>query len=253
VSLSKFIDNNWPAIVAGLFAVAALSLGLLSFERSAIAIPPIPSRDSVRPPFDWLSSANPKDVLRVPMYRVAYWGRPDVPYGTRVTREASRPVGVVIHYTRRIAPSERWPNPSLRFVQYQHNGDKSRGGSYGYHVYVSRSGEVIQGAPLSKRTNHIKPKGHRLRSKVGANLDGSNAIGVGATGACKLKADVLPKVRCAKWEAPPRQEAAIIASVKAIQKRFGIPCKAVYGHGELQMDRRNFEGTALAKKLREKC
>jgi hypothetical protein len=212
VSLSKSTDNNWPAIVAGLFAVAALSLGLLSFERSAIAIPPIPSRDSaIMPPTDWKASAAPGDVLDVPGYDVAYWGRPvgDVisrwngkvtraGYSSESTAKKKRPVAVIIHYTRgrkaidgpivtrvikvkvgkktktktKVIKERRWkrdvPEPefSKRFVKYQHNGDASRGGNhFGYHVYAFPSGDIVQGAPLSVRTNHIKPRGPQIATR----------------------------------------------------------------------------------------
>jgi hypothetical protein len=298
VSLSKSIEDNWPAIVAGLFAVAALSLGLLSFERSAIAIPPIPSRDGgIMPPTDWKASAAPGDVLDVPGYNVAYWGRPvgDVisrwngkvtraGYSSKSTAKKKRPIAVIIHYTRgrkaidgpivtrviktkgskktKVVKERLWkrdvPEPyfSKLFVKYQHNGDPSRKGNhFGYHVYAFPSGDIVQGAPLSVRTNHIKPRGHRLRrsGEPHSNLDNDNSIGVSATAGCKLDARRFPVVRCISWQTTASQEAAIIASVKELQSRFGMSCRAVYGHGELQKDRRDFEGSALAKKMREAC
>jgi hypothetical protein len=34
---------------------------------------------------------------------------------------------------------------------------------------------------------------------------------------------------------------------------FGLTCSAVYGHGELQVDRKAFEGLTLSRKARAAC
>ena len=239
-----------------LFASGAALVALLGFQRHAIAIPPIPLRYDLRPPVDWRD--DPNDVLTVPGYRVAYWGRPlgdhnetsalpshKVEYGKHVSREAQSFRGIVIHFNR--------PLPAIRLVEYQHNGDRGRGGSYGYHFYVTRSGDIIQGAPLSVRTNHVKPASHSQRKAgVAKGLDSRNLVGISGVGACGLSSKAATS-RCVSWNATPSQEAAIRANVKALQTRYNLPCRNVWGHGELQHDRRSFEGTELAERIRASC
>lgn len=41
--------------------------------------------------------------------------------------------------------------------------------------------------------------------------------------------------------------------IRALQKRFGLDCKAVWGHGELQVDRKYFEGATLTRLARAQC
>ncbi|MEQ8822739.1 MAG: peptidoglycan recognition family protein [Filomicrobium sp.] len=259
MSLIKSARHNPLEALFALSLSAALVSGaalLVLKSRPGFAIPPVPSRYDLRPPVDWRD--DPRDVLTVPGYHVAYWGRPmgdknlvsalaskRVEYGRKVSREAKPYRGVVIHYTR--------PRPAVQFVKYQHNGDRKRGGSFGYHIYISKEGSIIQGAPLSVRTNHVKRVGHRHR-KVGIakGMDSRNLIGVSAVGACNVAGRAITSI-CTGWDATAAQEAATIASIKALQDRFDLPCQNVWGHGELQHDRRSYEGTELAERMRAEC
>lgn len=196
------------------------------------------------PPDVWLKQAGPGDVFRVQGLRVAYWGRPDVEYADKATREASKFIGVVVHYTVR--------KPVLNFVRYQHNGDSRRGGHYGYHFYVSRAGDIIQGAPLGVRTNHIKHAGHRQRTGVERRWSSANTIGISMVGACEPLSKAITS-RCKAEQLTPEQLAAGLAIVRAVQKRFDLPCEAIRGHGELQHDRASDEGLTIAQAIRASC
>jgi hypothetical protein len=198
-----------------------------------------------RPPAEWKARAVASDVLTVPGFDVAYWGRPDVSYGKRVTEHADKPVAVVVHYTD--------DRPILNLVKYQHNGDSDRGGSYGYHIYIDAEGHVAQGAPLSVRTNHIKPKDAPQRKSAAHHLDSSNTIGVSLVGACRSPALSPITYRCSSETISEIQMSAGVAAVTALQALYGIPCGEVYGHGDLQTDRHEFEGTTLSSLVRSNC
>lgn len=214
------------------------------FGRQAVAIPPVPSRVELPQNERWRLTADPADVLTVPGYSVAYWADPDAAYGEKVTRQAQPFRAVAVHYTV--------DKPVVRFIQYQHNGDDRRGGSYGYHVYIGRDGSIWQGAPLRARTNHIKHTKSSKRRKAGRWADGSNTIGVSLVGACQVAGRSMTDVKCIGWNATAAQEAAAVAVIDEIMRRYDIsPCN-VWGHGELQHDRRSYEGTALAKEIRSR-
>ncbi len=196
------------------------------------------------PPDTWIKQAGPGDVFRVNGLRVAYWGRPDVEYADKATRAAQPFVGVVIHYTAR--------RPVLNFVRYQHNGDQRRGGHFGYHFYVSRAGDTIQGAPMSQRTNHIKRSGHRQRTSIERKWSSANTIGISMVGACEPISQAITS-RCKAEQLTPEQLEAGLAIARAVQQRYSLPCNAIRGHGELQHDRANDEGLTIATAIRASC
>ncbi len=198
-----------------------------------------------KPPEAWRANAAPGDVLKVPGLPVAYWGKPDAAYGQRVTASAQKPVAVVVHFTD--------DTPALTLVAYQHNGDSHRGGAYGYHVYIDPDGRVFQGAPLSVRTNHVKPVGSPERTRIGTTLDGTNTISVTLVGACRSPPLAPITYRCRDETVTQQQIDAGLAVIVAIRKRFGIACGEVYGHGDLQHDRKSFEGVTLSRMARAAC
>lgn len=210
-----------------------------------IARPKPVQRPLEKPPEEWRKMAKAADVLTVPGVPVAYWGKPDATYGTRVTAEAQKPVAIVVHFTD--------DRPATTLIRYQHNGDSDRGGAYGYHVYIDRQGRVYQGAPLSARTNHIKPAGDSHRKGVGSGLDGSNTIGISLVGACQSPALSPITYRCNDETPSAEQIEAGLAVVKALRVRFKIRCQAIYGHGDLQNDRKSFEGLTLSRRVRAEC
>ena len=142
-------------------------------------------------------------------------------YGKDATAKAEPFKGIVYHHTA----SDSLNNE----VAYGKTHDAVRGGSFGYHYYIDRDGKIVQGAPLNKRTNHIKPG-----SKTG--LSNKNAMGIALVGA--------------KDGATPEQLAAARRLGTTVAVGSGIDPSNIYGHGELQSDRMATEGVAAAKQLR---
>jgi hypothetical protein len=204
-----------------------------------LSSPKATPRPIARPPAAWRASARVEDLISVPGFPVAYWGRPDASYGPQGADVAIQ--GLVIHYTDE--------TPALRLVQYGHSSDGSRGGaSYGYHFYIDAAGRVLQGAPLTRRTHHVKPRHAGVRRSTGASLDNTNSIGISLIGACR---GLFYTCRSEKPTAAQLEAGAAV--VKALQFRFNLRCAAVFGHGELQTDRKTFEGLTLATSVRAGC
>lgn len=236
---------------AALAALVPLFFAIAAFYVLSLYPPPQIKRKPAIPPLAEAPShfedrAQPGDILSVEGLKIAYWGDPAAHYGMTATENASEPEGVVIHYTA--------DKPILDLVKYQHNGDPTRGGSYGYHFYVDKHGRIVQGAPLSVRTNHIKPADHKRRKEAGAHLSSSNAIGVSLVGGCQLPPGPrAATMRCqGETMTRPQFEAAFTVAV-AVMAAYGIDCKEVYGHGDLQRDRMKFEGYKVSRAIRRAC
>ncbi|MEL6921181.1 MAG: peptidoglycan recognition family protein [Pseudomonadota bacterium] len=199
-------------------------------------------------PDGWGRAANRNDILKIPDYKVAYWGKPDAQYSIYATRGRRPPRAIVVHFN--------YPKSLYALVKYGHAQDFSRGGgSFGYHFYIGRSGKVVQGAPLSVRTNHIKSARKPQRTAIARHLWSGNTIGVSLVGACNPLRS--PKwgnwKRCARETPSPEQLEAGLAVVRALQTRFNLECAEVYGHGDLQTDRDTFEGRTLSRLARDLC
>ena len=222
-------------------AFGVLISGLFFAGRATLAAFPAP-------PSDWASSAAATDLLNLAGYTIPYWGKPDAPYGVTATKRKTRPRAVIVHFTR--------AKPVLNMVKYGHARDFSRGGgSYGYHFYVGRGGRIAQGAPLSKRTNHIKPTYRKQRTKTARHLWSGNTIGISLIGGCDpiMEFEFFREWGCSGEYLTRAQRRAGLDLIRAIQAKFDIPCGEVYGHGELQTDRRNFEGKTLTDMARASC
>ncbi|MEO1719619.1 MAG: peptidoglycan recognition family protein [Pseudomonadota bacterium] len=231
--------------VGGLIFCAVFGIMLFGWywmaERSGWFAPKAPTA--------WVEQAGRSDVLSLPGHRVAYWGRPDAQYGLRATKRRSKPRAIVVHFTH-------FPKSLHSLVQYGHRRDPQRGNaSFGYHFYIDWTGRIVQGAPLSVRTNHIKPPHRAQRTGVARKVWSGNAIGITLVGACNaLRAPTWGAWRrCARETPTSAQLAAGMAVIDALRARYAIPCRAVYGHGELQTDRRAFEGKTLTRQARRAC
>ena len=123
-------------------------------------------------------------------------------------------------------------------IRYQIDGDPGRDGHFGYHFYIDPNGQVFQGAPLTKRTNHVKPLHRSERTAVGRIASNTSAIGVSC-----VKAGP-------RYDPTPQQVATQDRLVQALAAAFGISLANVFGHGELQTDRHPDEGTREAAKIR---
>jgi N-acetyl-anhydromuramyl-L-alanine amidase AmpD len=146
---------------------------------------------------------------------------------------------VVFHYTEN--------RPALQFIRYQHNGDDNRGGAFGYHFYCDRKGNAYQGAPLSVRTNHIKPTGHRQRKTAWRYWSSSNTVGIGMVGGCWRDPNKRKPITasCDGERLTEPQKRCGMAIARALQDRFHLEHDHVAGHGDLQNDRSDFEGSTL--------
>lgn len=153
---------------------------------------------------------------------------PSAPYGRAATRAAKPFQGIVLHHTA----SERGAD---EMVQYGQTVDSERGGSFGYHFYIDRDGTIIQGAPMDKRTNHVKDPGHGQR-KDSTGLSNSNSIGISLVGK--------------GGDETPAQVDAAAKLVKSLQKTYNIGQGRIVGHGELQDDRQHNEGAAVLRAIR---
>ncbi len=227
--------------VGAVVAVSAIVIAWVQLEGRA-------RLDDAAPPTAWLEQAGPNDVLAIPGYTVQYWADPDARYSVRGSKRKKKPVAIVVHYTG--------VRPVLDLVSYGHRRDFSRGGhAYGYHFYVGRGGRIAQGAPLSKRTNHIKSSRRRQRRPLARHLWSANTIGISLVGGC----DPLLRPNWRRWHMcsgeyiTNRQLAAGLAVIRALQDRYEMDCNDVYGHGQLQSDRAPFEGAKLVSLARMDC
>lgn len=239
-------DPVGSAIIGLLVVLIALLGAMMVLERTHedwrdwIFPPRVPA-----PPSEWRQAVRDDDVLDdVPGLHVSYWGRKDATYAIRATNTKQPFRGVVFHYTEN--------RPALNFIRYQHAGDDNRGGSFGYHFYCDAKGRAYQGAPLSVRTNHIKPTGHRQRKSVWRNWSSANTIGIGMVGGCwrdkKKRRPMTASCDAEKLTEGHKWCGTLIA--KALQDRFSLDLDAVAGHGDLQNDRSSFEGSTLTAALK---
>ena len=225
-----------------LLALAVVVFWAVSFLNSRARLAP------VLPPVEWAETAKEGDQLVVEGYPIAYWANPKAGYANVATKRKKKPAAIVVHYTA--------VKPVLRVVEYGHRKDFSRGGgSYGYHFYVGRHGGIAQGAPLSKRTNHIKSKRRPQRTKTARHLWSGNTIGVSLVGGCDwlLRPNWRRLTTCTGEYISDAQLAAGLAVIRALQERYDMPCDAVFGHGQLQTDRAPFEGATLTALARAGC
>ncbi|MEO0729091.1 MAG: peptidoglycan recognition family protein [Pseudomonadota bacterium] len=204
---------------------------------------------SAKPPSQWVDRAQVRDILSLPDRRIVYWGRPDAQYGLRATRRRSKPQAIVVHFTY-------FPKSMLQLVRYGHRRDPNRdNASFGYHFYIDWTGRIVQGAPLSVRTNHIKPPHRSQRPALAPKIWSGNAIGITLVGACNpIRSPNWRDLKhCASETPTSAQVSAGFDVIRALQTLYDMPCTAVYGHGELQTDRKPFEGLTLTRIARAAC
>lgn len=231
---------------SGLSVFVMLLAGVAGYVTHVLGTRAIWSGEAA--PNAWRAAADPDDVFAVDGRTIAYWGDPDARYSSYATRKRRPPVAIVVHYTA--------AKPVKNLVAYGHMSDANRGGaSFGYHFYIGRDGEIVQGAPLSRRTNHIKFKTNKMRRETAQHLWSGNTIAVTLVGGC----DPLMRPRWGEWQrcseefVTGAQLEAGMAVIEALQAKFELRCEEVYGHGDLQFDRESFEGFRLSRMVRAGC
>ena len=199
-------------------------------------------------PAAWLAAASSDDRIALDGREITYWGNPEARYSRYATRSKKKPVAIVVHYTA--------AKPVRSLVDYGHRRDMGRGGaSFGYHFYIGRDGAIVQGAPLSRRTNHIKFRTNPQRTETARYLWSGNTIGVSLVGGCDplMRPNLRTWRYCSEEFVTGKQLEAGLAVIRALQARYGMRCTEVYGHGDLQTDRQNFEGYRLSRLARAEC
>lgn len=224
-----------PAPLRGPSAAPAEALAmenLLDFFRRVIeggrheATPPADGQSSVSITIDSAGVAQGSGALSI-----IYRGDDSAPYGRSATARKRDFDSIVLHHN---SPSRStdW------LVQYQIDGDPGRGGHFGYHFYIDPDGTIFQGAPMTKRTNHVKPPGHVKRTSVGMIASNNSSIGI----------------TCVRAGPRYTPTAAQITSqdrlIRALAGAFGFSFANVFGHGEIQADRDRREGTSEAQNVR---
>jgi N-acetyl-anhydromuramyl-L-alanine amidase AmpD len=199
-------------------------------------------------PAAWLAAASSDDRMILEGREITYWGNPEARYSRYATRSKKKPVAIVVHYTS--------AKPVRSLVDYGHRRDMGRGGaSFGYHFYIGRDGAIVQGAPLTRRTNHIKFRTNPRRTETARYLWSGNTIGVSLVGGCDplMRPNLETWRYCSEEFVTAKQLEAGLAVIRALQARYGMRCTEVYGHGDLQTDRQNFEGYRLSRLARAEC
>lgn len=162
---------------------------------------------------------------------ISYRGDANAPYGRSATRNR-RPFNSIVLHHNSPTHSADW------LINYQIVGDTARKGHFGYHFYIDTDGTIFQGAPLTKRTNHVKPPNHIKRKPFGRIASNNGSIGI----------------TCVKagphYSPTAAQTAAQDALATALAAAYKIPMSNIFGHGEIQSDRDYREGASEASKLR---
>lgn len=171
--------------------------------------------------------------LQIPGVLITRRHAPDGVYGRTATANAQPFAGIIVHHTA--------SEDADAMVRYGHRDDPDRGGRFGYHYYIAPNGDVIEGAPLTARTNHVKP---------GGALSNSNAIGISFVGAAQTKTRPDGSVIAVGSEPTPAQLAQARLLVAGLADEFDISPDQVFGHGEVQSDRHASEGGAFAQSIR---
>ncbi len=162
---------------------------------------------------------------------IEYRGDDGCLYGRSATANRKKFHGLVVHHTSPKHDTD-W------YIDYQIRGDATRGGHFGYHFYISPDGRVFQGAPLTKRTNHVSPKSS-VRRSFGAAIQNTNSIGISCVGAGQSKFD------------PTQAQVDVVKILAfALADLYDFAFSNVVGHGEVQTNRMQSEGAFLAKDIR---
>ena len=162
-------------------------------------------------------------------------GRRYFEYGIDATANKLVYEGFVLHHTS--------TSPIENLSDYMQRRDSERKGTFGYHFLVGKDGRIIQTAPLSKRTNHIKSQENRTSQ---LHLKNNNTLSVSLHGGYEGEgADAV------HIPASERQLSAAFSLVFELSKIFDLNISNCWGHGELQNDRMPEEALQLAQRCRK--
>ncbi len=197
-----------------------IRLLLKLFSNPAGKVPP-----SAPKPKPFLSD----DGERLEGMNIIYKGDASLPYGVTATKRAKPFKGIISHH-----PASAKGASVAGLIKYINTPRPPNGYMFGYHFVIDTDGTIYQAAPLTKRTNHIKPRDYKARTHVARQLGNNNSIGVSFHLASHREnaAPTEPQVR------------AGLRLVDALETLYGN--LGVYGHGEIQRDKQQKEGLAFA-------
>ena len=221
--------------------------GLLAGDKVTATVPPVPDDDilpvddSAQPtligPLGMSLSPDGKQLSCGDSLPIEYRGKDDCPYGRSATASKAPFRAIVLHHNSPVHTTD-W------YVGYQIDGDHARGGHFGYHIYVAPDGRVIQGAPMSVRTNQISAA-PQVRRDFGRFATNSNAIGISC-----CEAGIVEGDRTIGSKPTKAQNIAVFHLVWMLCDLYDIPFGHVFGHGEIQTTRHKSEGAMQAQTVR---
>ena len=150
-----------------------------------------------------------------------------LPFGRSATRKQRAFQAIVAHHPA--VPRSWSAEDTVQLI----NNPRRDGHMYGYTFVIDVDGTIIQCAPLTKRTNHVKSS--RNRRKTGRDIKNTNALGI-----CFQHADLNPDM--APTQAQMQAGICLHKALETVYRRELV----IYGHGQLQTDRHKNEGLAFA-------
>jgi len=156
---------------------------------------------------------------------VVYMGNSNLPYSASASSRPGQINLIVYHYPYGSCDP-------VQSVRYGHTFDSGRGGFFGYHFYIAQDGRVFQGAPMSKRTNHVNSSA----SRVVVAYNNNTSIGI--------------TLICGEKGPTSQQVASAVKIGQALQVAYGVPNNRVFGHGEIQTTRGIGEGAPAQQHVR---
>lgn len=151
------------------------------------------------------------------------------PYNKRV-RKVEDVQNIVVHHDQ--------ATDAEGLAKYGHKIQKGRGFDPGYHYYVDREGNVVQGVPEDRVANHALPG----FGKMGKGVNNKNSIGIVMIGADGKKNEPTEK----------QLQAAKFVAEKVSAER-GIKPERIFGHGQVNPGHRGAEeGMPLVRAMQAK-
>lgn len=158
---------------------------------------------------------------------IIYRGKNNVPYGRDASSNPQHFNLIVFHYPYTSCQPEASVNSGLNYSD-------ERGGYFGYHFYIAQNGDIYQGAPMNKRTNHV----FQPESRGIINYDNNSSVGI--------------TLVCGENGPPQSQVDAAVKLGHALQVAYNIPSNRIFGHGEIQNNRETREGSPAQQMTRSK-
>lgn len=167
------------------------------------------------------------DMFNTPGMPIKYAAQPGQTFGRSATANAAPFDSIVAHHTGGSTLGSA--------LETARKGDPFTGAKTGYHFLIDKDGTIVQGAPMSVRTNHVQPP--TSPERIGRpDISNSNSVGISFVGD-----GVGPPT--------PEQMGAARNLSRSLMDRFGIQPQNVVGHGQIQNSRQGGEGMPLVNAI----